>query len=218
MKRTKEARTEGAASVRTVGYIRVSTHDQDTAKNRAEILELANSKGFGTVTFVEEKASGWKTSWKERKVAEVVGSLCAGDRIIVPEMSRLGRSMLDIMEILAVCKEKGIDVYAIKGNWSLNGSIESKVLMTLYALFAEIERDLISARTKEALAARRKAGGRLGRPRGPGKSKLDQHREEIVALLKTGSRKSYLARKYSTTEANLHHWLRVRGIEVEEEY
>jgi DNA invertase Pin-like site-specific DNA recombinase len=205
------------AKSKTVGYIRVSTADQDTEKNKADILTLANNKDFGKVAFVEEKASG-KKSWKERKLKGVIDDLGSGDRLIVPELSRLGRSMLEIMEILAIAKEKDISIYAVKGEWELNGSIQSKIVAMVFSMASEIERDLISQRTKEALRARKAAGVKLGRPKGPGKSKLDKHREEIVALLKNGSKKAYIAKRYGTTRPNLHNWLKKNDINVKPAY
>ena len=90
----------GRQESRNVAYLRVSTIDQDLKKNKADVLTLANDKGFGKVEFVEEKASG-KKSWKERVLKSLIEELGEGDRLIVPELSRLGRSMLEIMEILA---------------------------------------------------------------------------------------------------------------------
>ena len=191
---------------RTIGYLRVSTADQDIEKNKAEILNLANNKDLGRVEWVEEKVSGVK-DWRKRKLGEVVEQLQEGDALIVAEMSRLGRSTLDILEIMKVAKGKGISVYSVKGGWSLNGSMESKIVLNMLAMFAEIERDLISQRTKEALRARQAAGVKLGRPKGPGKSKLDKYRPEIEALLKNGSTKSYIAKRYGCTTSTLHNWL-----------
>jgi DNA invertase Pin-like site-specific DNA recombinase len=193
--------------------LRVSTAEQDLEKNKADILTLANDKDFGKVKFGEEKVSGRKP-WRERKLKSVIDELGDGDRLIVPEMSRLGRSTFEITEILNICKEKGINVFAVKGGWALNGTIESKVMGMFFALFAEIERDLISQRTKEALRARKAAGVRLGRPKGPGKSKLDKYHEEIVALLKNGSTKTFVAKRYGTTQANLHNWLKKNKIDA----
>lgn len=198
-------------SKKTIGYLRVSTADQNLEKNKHEILELANDKDFGKVEWVEEKVSG-KKSWKERKIKAVIERLEKGDRIIVPELSRLGRSMLEIMEMLSILNQKGIYVYSVKGGWELNGSIQSKVMAMAFSIAAEIERDLISKRTKEALRARRASGKKLGRPPGPGKSKLDQYHEEIVALLNNGTTKTYVARKYGTTLPNLYNWLKKNEI------
>jgi DNA invertase Pin-like site-specific DNA recombinase len=198
---------------KTIAYLRVSTIDQDTEKNKNEILKLANDKDFGKVVFIEEKASG-KKSWKERKIKKIIEDLSDGDRLIVPELSRLGRSMLEIMEMLSIARQKGIYIYAVKGRWELNGSIQSKVMAMAFSIASEIERDLISKRTKEALKARKAQGIKLGRPRGPGKSKLDEHREEIIALLKNGSTKRYVAKRYGTTPPNLHNWLKKNKIDV----
>lgn len=195
------------AKTKTVAYLRVSTTDQDNEKNKTDILKFANDRDFGKVHFVEEKVSGVK-SWKERKIKNIIDELTEGDKLIVPELSRLGRSMLEIMEIMAVAKEKGIHIYDVKNKWALNGSIESKVMAMVFSIASEIERDLISKRTVEGLKAARAKGRLLGRPRGPGKSKLDAYKEEIIALMKTGSTQVYIARKYKTTQPNLHNWLR----------
>jgi DNA invertase Pin-like site-specific DNA recombinase len=201
---------------KTVAYLRVSTADQNTEKNKSEILLFTNNRKFGHVEFIEETVSG-KKSWKERKLKGLVDDLGEGDRLIVPELSRLGRSMLEIMEILAVAKERGIHIYDIKGNWELNGSIQSKVMAMVFSIAAEIERDLISSRTKEALRARKAAGVQLGRPKGPGKSKLDKYKEEIIALLKNGSTKTYLAKKYGTSLPNFYNWMKKNEINVKAE-
>jgi DNA invertase Pin-like site-specific DNA recombinase len=120
--------------------------------------------------------------------------------------------MLEIMEMLSIAKDKGIAIYAIKGGWELNGSIQSKVMAMAFSIAAEIERDLISQRTTEALKARKAQGVRLGRPKGPGKSKLDKHRDEIIALLKNGSTKSFVAKRYNTTTVNLYNWLKKNNL------
>lgn len=191
---------------RTIGYLRVSTAEQDLEKNKADIALLANEKNLGWVEWVEEKISGVK-DWKKRKFGEVFGTLKKGDAVIVSELSRLGRSTLQILEIMQQAKEKGIAVHAVKGGWSLNGTMESKIVLTMLAMISEIERDLISERTKEGLRARKEAGVKLGRPKGPGKSKLDQHKDEIFFLIKNGSTKTYIAKKYNTSLPNLYNWL-----------
>ena len=195
----------------TIGYLRVSTIDQDIEKNKADILKLANDKDLGKVSFIEETASG-KISWKKRKIAGIIEKLKDGDAIIVSELSRLGRSMLECMEILSIASQKKINIYAVKGNWQLDHTIQSKIIAMAFSMAAEIERDLISQRTKEALRARKAAGKPLGRPKGPGKSKLDKYRPEIEALLKNGSTQKFIAKRYGTTEANLHNWLKKNGL------
>lgn len=197
-----------------IGYLRVSTIDQDTEKNKAAVLAFANAKGFiGKVEFVEEKISGLK-SWKKRKLNDLVHSMASGDVLIVPELSRLGRSLVEVLEVLNALKDKQVKVYSVKENFQLNGDdMQSKVMRTMLGLFAEIERDLISARTKEGLAAAKASGKRLGRPKGPGKSKLDGFRPEIEALLKNGSRKNFVAKRYGVTPATLSNWLKKHGLD-----
>lgn len=204
--------TSGAATMaRVIGYLRVSTADQDVEKNKADILNLNNEKKLGHVEWIEEKVSGTK-DWKKRELGRVFFELKKGDAIVVSELSRLGRSTLQILEIMKEAKEKGISVHAVKNSWTLNGSMESKIVLTMLAMFAEIERDLISERTKEGLRARKAAGVVLGRPKGPGKSKLDKHKEEIVSLLNNGSTKTYVAKRYNTSLPNLFNWLKQNKI------
>lgn len=196
---------------KTVAYLRVSTYDQNIDKNKSDILHFANQRDLGKVSFVEEIASG-RTSWRERRIAAVLDELQEDDTIIVAELSRLGRSMLECMEILALASRKGIRIYAIKGNWHLDQTIQSKIIAMAFSIAAEIERDLISQRTTEALRFKKEQGFKLGRPKGPGKSKLDVFRPEIESLLANGSTQKFIAHRYKTTEANLHNWLKKNGL------
>jgi len=198
---------------KVIGYLRVSTVDQDTDKNEADILKFANANNFGQVMFVSEKVSG-TTSWKKRKLFEVVSNLKGGDILIVPELSRLGRSLVNVLEVLNELSNKSVAVYSVKENFQLNGDdIQSKMMRTMLALFGEIEHDLIVARTREGLTAARNKGKIGGRPRGIGKSKLDQHEPEIIALLKNGSQRQFIAKRYGVTSAGLLHWLSKHGFD-----
>jgi DNA invertase Pin-like site-specific DNA recombinase len=201
--------------MRTVSYLRVSTDTQDLEKNQAEILRFANEERLVPVEWVEEKISG-QIPWRKRKIAQVIDTLQPGDNLIVSELSRLGRSLLEIMEMLSVCTGKKVNVFSIKGNWKLDSSIQSKLIAMCFAMASEIERDLIAQRTREALAAKKRAGFQLGRPKGPGKSKLDQYRPEIEALLKNGSTQRFIAKRYGSTEANLANWIKRHGLKKEE--
>jgi DNA invertase Pin-like site-specific DNA recombinase len=173
--------------------------------------ERLHEKNLGQVEWVTEHASG-RVSWRKREIAHWLETLQPGDTLIVSELSRLGRSMLECMEILSIASEKEINIYAVKGNWQLDQSIQSKILAMAFAMAAEIERDLISQRTKEALAAKKRAGIKLGRPKGSGTSKLDKHRPEIEALLMNGSTQRYIASRFDTTEANLSRWMKKHGL------
>ena len=194
----------------TIAYLRVSTIDQDLEKNKADILRFANERQLGQVAFVEEKVSG-KIRWRDRKIADILEALTSGDHLIVSELSRLGRSVLECMEILAIALDSGIHLYAVKGNWQLDDSLQSKVMAMAFSLAADIEGDFISKRTREGLQARKAKGLPLGRPKGPGKSKLDQHHAEIMALLANGSTKAFIATRYETSASNLWHWLQKQG-------
>lgn len=196
---------------RTIAYLRVSTLDQNLEKNKADILHLANDKNLGRVEFIEEKVSG-KVSWKQRKIGPLLDELKKGDTILLSEFSRLGRSMLECMEIISIAVEKGIKIYTVKGGWQLDNTIQSKVMAMVFSMAAEIERDLISKRTKEALQSIRQSGVQLGRPRGPGKSKLDAFRPEIEALLNNGSSQKFIAKRYYITEPTLCNWMKKNSI------
>jgi len=195
----------------TIGYLRVSTIHQDLEKNKMDILKLANDKKLGNVVFVSEKVSGTK-NWKERKLGKVIEDLKENDNLIVSELSRLGRSMLQIMQILAIAIEKGIKIFSVKGNWTLDNSLQSKILAMVFSLASELERELISLRTKEALRVRKEKGLKLGRPCGAGKIKLDKFRPEIEALLVNGATKKFITGRFDVTPNIVCNWLNKNGI------
>ena len=198
---------EQSTAHKTVAYLRVSTLDQNTEKNKTDILYFANQHDLGKVEFVEEVCSG-KIAWQQRLIAQLLNELNARDVIIVSELSRLGRSMLECMEILAFATRKEICIYSVKGNWQLNDTLQSKIIALAFSMAAEIERELISQRTREALQFKKQQGIKLGRPKGKGKSKLDAFKPEIESLLANGSTQKFVAHRYKTTEANLHNWLK----------
>jgi DNA invertase Pin-like site-specific DNA recombinase len=201
------------AKNRTYGYLRVSTLDQDLEKNKKDILMLAHKKKLTSVIFIKETASG-KVSWEKRLIADIINELQNGDSIIVSELSRLGRSMLECMEILSIATKKGINIYSVKGDWQLDGTIQSRILAMAFSMAADIEHELISARTKEALKAIKASGKKLGRPFGSGSSKLDKYKGEIVNLLDNGSKQTFIAKKYGTAPSNLYRWLKKNNIKT----
>ena len=176
----------------------MSQHSNKTTPKTKLIFFLANEKGLGKVEFVEDKISG-KVAWEERQIFTVFNQLEKGDVLLIIEFSRLGRSMLEIMEIILFAIDKEIKMYTAKGNWQLDDTIQSKIMAMVFAIAAEIERVLISQRTKEALRVKKANGRILGRPKGPGESKLDIHRVEIEALLQNGSTQSFIAKRYRAT-------------------
>ena len=199
--------------MRVIGYLRVSSTDQDLSNCKNQILHFANEKRLGSVTWIEETVSG-TVDWKQRELGKVLRQLSPGDVVITAELSRFARSLRQIIEVVEYCKLHHITLHAIKGAWTIDDSLNSKVCMVILGLVSEIERDLISLRTKEALAARRNSGVKLGRPKGPGKSKLDPFRPEIVALLRNGSPKTFVARRYQVSEPTLWNWLSKNQIDA----
>ena len=192
----------------TFAYLRVSTIDQNTEKNKMDVLKFVNDKKLGNVEFVEEQISG-KSNFKNRQLGALLERMEKGDILIVPELSRIARSITQIFEVIDITKQKGIELYSIKENFTnTDKSITSTVTTTVFALVAQIERDLISLRTIEALQAKKANGERLRRPKGRGKSKLDENREEILKLVELKVPKTIIARQYNTSTANLHRFLK----------
>lgn len=191
----------------TKAFLRVSTVLQDTEKNKIDILQFANSKKLGNVEFIEEHCSG-RISYKDRKLGKLLESMYKGDILIVPELSRIARSVTQILEVIKITKDKGITLYSLKENFSNEeDSISATVTSTIFALVAQIERELISLRTREALQARKAQGIKLGRPQGKGKSKLDVHKDDIMKMLSYGVPKTIIAKQYNTSVGNLYNFL-----------
>ena len=192
----------------TYSYLRVSTLEQNTEKNKSEILKFANDKKLGNVEFIEENISG-KSNFKNRRLGILLDDMQHGDILIVPELSRIARSISQIFEVIEITKQKKITLYSLKENFCNNDkSLQSTIATTIFALVAQIERDLISLRTKEALQAKKQQGIKLGRPKGKGKSKLDEYKEEILRLVELKVPKTIIAKQYNTTIPNLYGFLR----------
>jgi len=167
------------------GYIRVSTDKQTVENQRFEINGFCKKNVMSVDRWIEEIISGTKTV-KERKLGKLLKKMRRNDILICSELSRLGRNLLMIMGVLNECMIRDIKVWTIKDNYRLGSDINSKVLAFAFGLSAEIERNLISQRTKEALARRRAEGGVLGRPRGSKSKakKLSGRETEIRDLLR----------------------------------
>ena len=153
------------------GYIRVSSDKQTVENQRFEINNFASKSGLSIDGWIEETISGTK-NYDKRKLGQLLDKVNDGDLIICAELSRLGRTLFMIMDILNICMNKNCRVWTIKDNYRLGDDIQSKVLAFAFALSAEIERNLISQRTKEALARKRAEGVVLGRPVGKKSSKV----------------------------------------------
>ena len=170
-----------------IAYLRTSTDKQDLNNQKLEILEWARKKDLKVDEFVEITMSSRKTS-KQRRIEEVLQMLADSDTLIVTELSRLGRSTAEVIALVNELVARNIRVIILKQNLDISQhDMHSKVIITLFSLFAELERDLISLRTKEALAAKKRQGVTLGKPKGTiQKSKFDADLERIKDLLKLG--------------------------------
>ena len=189
------------------GYIRVSTDKQTVENQRFEILNYAASKGIFIDSWIEETISGTKSPSK-RRLGLLLDKVQEGDIIICSELSRLGRSLLMIMSILNRLMEKKCIVYTIKDNYVLGDDIQSKVLAFAFGLSAEIERNLISQRTTEALKKRKADGIILGRPRGiANKVKLTDNLELVQELLALQIPKAKIARIFNVSTPTLYNFI-----------
>jgi DNA invertase Pin-like site-specific DNA recombinase len=200
--------------MKTVAYLRVSTGSQDLANQKMAVLDYARQKRFTVDQFVEVQASSRKNP-AQRGIEELLGTLAAEDRLVVSELSRLGRSLGQVIRIVDELVKRKIRFVAIKEAIRFEGKqdMQTKVMFALFGLFAEVERDLISQRTKEGLAAARAKGRLLGRPKGAlGKSKLDGKEEEIRMLLEKTVSKASIAKILGVSRTALHHFIRTRKL------
>ena len=198
------------------GYARVSTEDQELKNQKYEILNYAAKNDLNVTNWIEIKVSSRKST-KVRMIDALLEQLNDGDTLIVAELSRLGRSVGQISIIVNTLVETGVQLICIKENIKLNGTpdIQSKVMVTMFSLFAEIERDLISERTKAGLARAKAEGKLIGRPKGLGKSRLDGKEEEIRELLKKGVSKASIAKIFECSWPCVSHFIKTRKLNVQ---
>lgn len=205
---------------KTVAYLRTSTEKQDLDNQKLEILEYARRNELKVDEFIEVSISSRKTT-KQRRIDELMETLGDSDTLIVTELSRLGRSTAEVIALVNELIKRHIHIIVIKQNLDINPQdaasqrdMTSKIIITLFSLFAELERDLISWRTKDGLAAKRSKGVRLGKPKGTIQaSKFDKDKERIIELLGFGLSVRKIAKvlKYSNHEA-LNNYINKRGL------
>src|SRR3954466_1248439 len=203
-----------ARAMKTVAYLRVSTGSQDLANQKLAVLDYAKPQRFTVDRFVEAQISSRKAP-AERGIDDLLGTLAAGDRLIVSELSRLGRSLGQVIRIVDELVKRKVRFVAIKEGIRFEGKqdMQTKVMVALFGLFAEVERDLISQRTREGLAAARAKGRLLGRPKGSlGRSKLDGKEGEIRMLLEKTVSKASIAKIVGVSRTALHHFIRTRKL------
>jgi len=193
-------------------YLRVSTDAQDTENQKHGIISYAKEKNFENIDYIADSVST-KIDWRERKLGDMVKNAIAGDVLIFSEISRMARSTLQVLEIMRDCADKKIEVHIVKTKMVIDDSIQSKAMVLVYGLVAEMEKSFISIRTKEALARKKAEGVVLGRPKGrPKQSKLDKHKERIMELRKAKIGVSDIGRLMGASRATVHSWLKENGV------
>lgn len=192
-----------------IGYIRVSSQKQTIEHQHYEIEQFAKKNKIKINRWVEEKVSSRK-ALKNRKLGGLLDSLQENDVLIACEISRLGRSLLEVMRILEICLSKNCQVWTLKENYRLGNDIQSKVLAFAFGLAAEIERNLISQRTKSSLPNLKASGKKLGRPFSAEskKLKLSKSVNKIQQLLSKGFSKTEIAHKLNVQRSTLHRFMK----------
>lgn len=197
--------------MQTYSYLRISTCKQDIENQRHGVEQYADSRSLTPVTYVEDTVTT-RIKWKERTLGELLlNTMQTGDVLIVSELSRLARSMLETLEIMEVVREKSLTVHVVKQNLILGAEgnpMVDKMLVFGLSLASELEREFISLRTKEALAKRKAKGLPIGRRPGvPAENlKLDPQREEIETMYQYGMNLSQIARHFKVARCTLQHW------------
>lgn len=189
-------------------YVRVSTNVQDTQNQLHGIRDYCQELGIVPDMVVEDTASG-SIDWRSRKIGELLSGADKGDVLLVAEVSRLARSTLQVLEILKFSSERQVSVVIVKNGLTFDNSMQSRITATILGLAAEIERDFISMRTREALAKRKAAGKQLGRPQGALAKhyKLDEKRSEIERYQKLGINQTAIAKLVGVSRPTLRTWL-----------
>jgi len=195
------------------GYIRVSTDKQTVENQRFEINRFIKKSGVHVDSWIEETISG-TVAPNKRNLGKLISKTKKGDIIICSELSRLGRNMFMIMSILNILMENGVIIYTVKERYKLGEDLTSKVLAFAFSISAEIERSLISQRTKEALRRKKAEGVKLGRPKGRlnSKYKLTGCEEKIIAMLNEGYPKSLISKQLNVSPSTLYLFLKKKNI------
>ncbi len=199
---------------KVTAYLRVSTTKQDVDNQELEILKYCSQQDIKVDTWFKLEMSSSQSMGK-RRIDELLNSLDEGDLLVVSELSRLGRSLSQIVSIVDVLVSKKVEFIAIKQNIHIKDGeqdISTKVMVSTFALMAEIEKDLLSSRTKIALAKRREQGHVLGRKKGSTSSKLDNKIDEIQSLLDRGMSQSAIGKLFDVTPQTMHYFVKTRNL------
>jgi DNA invertase Pin-like site-specific DNA recombinase len=206
---------------RVFAYLRVSTDAQDLSSQKVGIVDYANAHGLIIAEWFTETASGSLDAAKRVLGQKLLPRLLPEDALIVPELSRLGRSTADILATLKFLAERRVKVHVVKGGFQLDDNINSKILATVLGLAAEIERDLISQRTREGQARAKASGKHIGRPRiehdKDRRSKLDKYAEDIKKYAAGGVSKAAMSRLFNCNSITVDLWLTRHGVKIYKE-
>lgn len=196
-------------------YVRCSTNLQDTESQRFAVMEYCNAKRILIDEWITETASG-SIHFRKRLLGTLVDKVQPGDWIICPELSRIGRSVYATMEVLSLLMTKKVHVHCIKENLDIGDDLNSSILSFAFGISSQIERNLISQRTRESMQKMKSEGRVLGRPVGSlGKSRLDDKRDLVIDFLSRGVSKSSICKITGVTAPTLDSFLITRNIKVE---
>ena len=196
-------------------YCRVSTSHQTEENQHFVIEQFAKENNIHIDVWVEEKISSGK-KLAERKLGKLIPKLKSGDILITTEISRLARSLMELMGILQTCLEHECQIWTLKENFRLGTDVQSKVLAFAFGLSAELSKSLLQARVRESLARLKAAGKKLGRPFGARSHelKLSKHDRQLKIMLKQGIHKTKIAKKLGVNKCTIYNYLRATGGQV----
>lgn len=191
-------------------YYRVSTDEQDYENQKSGVVRYCEYKGLEIDREVIEEGVSGKIEYKKRKLGKLIKELKSGDLLIVSELSRLSRSMTDTFDMVKVLKDKGVNIYCVKENMEINDSALGLMIMSVFAFSAQIERERISQRTKEALAKKKADGVHIGRPYGSRNkiSKIDKDDYLVGAMVMQGVNFSEMARRIGVDRNTLRRYVK----------
>jgi DNA invertase Pin-like site-specific DNA recombinase len=202
--------------MKVYGYLRVSTDDQDENSQKRGVDEFASKNGLKIDEYVIDHGLSGAKEFKDRVIGKLIKKLQKGDTVIASEISRIGRRLVLVLDFIKICTEKGVNFFTVKDRYSIADTLQSKVILTVMGLCAEIERDLVRQRTKEGLSRARAEGKILGRPKGrktaPEKHKLNNKEALIRSLMDEGLAQRKIAAIVKVNRNTLAKFINERGL------
>lgn len=201
--------------MKVYGYLRVSTEDQDENSQRRGVDEFAAKNGLKIDEYVIDHGLSGAKEFKDRAIGKMIKKLQSGDTVIASEISRIGRRLVLILDFIKICTEKGVCFFTVKDRYKIEDTLQSKVILTVMGLCAEIERDLIRQRTKEGLERVKASGVKLGREYGTRcriNPKCESMSAKIAEMIANGVGKNIIANKVGVSKATLYRYLVYNGL------